>query len=594
MKDLRDFEIFKDYSDELLSQLSEVILQKEFEENEIIFREGDEGDSLYLVLEGEIAIKKALNKPGDEEKTIAMIEKGSFFGEMALFDQKPRSGSAYATRRSKVLILKKEDFLNLQKKDPNMAMTTLITINRVMSERLRKTSKSFLSSFEFGNVLSAIRGFIKGAKGNEEKVETGETGYGRYEIKEELGKGSMGVVYRAYDPQIGRPVALKVLRQDRIVSEAFVLRFLREGKAIGRLSHPNIVNIYDIGQGRGTIYLAMEFIEGETLSQVIEKKKMDLKEIVSLGVQVAEALDYAHQRGIVHRDVKPGNIILQANGQIKITDFGIAHLEDPSMPQQTLAGEILGTPAYMSPEQALSQPVDGRSDLFSLGIILYELTTGTRPFKGDNMASVFNAVILFHPLEPSALNPVIPPGLSQIIMKCLNKRPEDRFDRGRSLAEALRNVLAEPKPAAMSSPAMSSPAVKKKPWYAIFLPAGLCLLLLGTLFYHFILPKEKPQTIVPEKEPVQTIERRMEKASSPILKVESAPDRAEVFVNGLLKGNAPITLELPAGKHQIRLTLSGYIPWEAEIELKENIETPLRVQLKPLVKKGARDARPVW
>lgn len=590
MRNLRDYEIFKNYSDELLTELSNVIIEKEFEENEIIFREGDEGDSVYIVTEGEIAIKRSLDKPGDEEKTIAMIEKGDFFGEMALFDKQPRSGSAYAVKKSRVFILKNEDFLNLQKKDPHTAMTTLITINRVMAERLRKTSKSFLSSFEFGNVLSAIRGFIKGAGGKEEKADIKGGGFGRYQITGELGRGSMGVVYRAYDPQIGRPIALKVLRQDRISSEAFVLRFLTEGKAIGRLSHPNIVSIYDIGQGRGTIYLAMEFIEGETLNQVMEKKRLGLKEIVSLGIQMAETLDHAHQKRIVHRDVKPGNIILQANGQIKITDFGIAHLEDPSMPQQTQAGEILGTPAYMSPEQVLSQPVDGRSDLFSLGIILYELTTGTRPFKGDNMAAILNAVILFHPMEPSTLNPAIPVGLSQIIMKCLNKRPEDRFERGRSLAEALKiNMLFESDP-----PAVIPPAIKKKPRYALFIPAGIAILLLGILFYHFILPKDKSQTVVPKTEPVQTIEQKMEKAISPSLKVESAPAGAQVFVNDVLRGNAPVTLELPAGKHHVRLTLSGYINWETEIQLKEVGETPLRVQLKPMVKKGTKDARPIW
>jgi len=589
MGNLRDYEIFKDYSDELLTELSKVIIEKEFEENEIIFREGDVGDSVYIVTEGEIAIKRSLDKPGDEEKTIAMIEKGNFFGEMALFDKQSRSGSAYAAKKSRVLILKKEDFLNLQKKDPNTAMTTLITINRVMSERLRKTSKSFLSSFEFGNVLSAIRGFIKGARGAEEKADNSGSGFGRYQIIGELGRGSMGVVYQAYDPQIGRPVALKVLRQDRVSSEAFVLRFLTEGKAIGRLSHPNIVSIYDIGQGRGTIYLAMEFIEGETLNQVMEKKRLGLKEIVSLGIQAAETLDYAHQKGIVHRDVKPGNIILQANGQIKITDFGIAHLEDPSMPQQTQAGEILGTPAYMSPEQVLSQPVDGRSDLFSLGIILYELTTGTRPFKGENMASIFNAVMLFHPMEPSSINPAISQSLSQIIMKCLSKGPEGRFNRGRSLAEALKNMLLELDPATVIPP-----VVKKRPRYELFIPAGIAILLLGILFYHFILPKEKSQTVVPKTEPVQKIEEKTERVILPLLKVESAPAGAQVFVNGMLKGNAPITLELPAGKHHIGLTLSGYQNWETEIQLKEEGETPLRVQLKPMVKKGTKDARPIW
>jgi CRP-like cAMP-binding protein len=440
---LKEYEIFKDYSDELLTELSKVIIEKEFEENEIIFREGDKGDSIYIVKEGEVAIKRFIDKHGEEEEPMAIIKKGNFFGELVLFDNKPRSGSAYASKNSKVLILKKEDFLNLTKIDPKATITTLITINRVVSERLRKASKSFLSNFEFGNISSAIRGFIKSAGGVEEKPSLKQEGYGRYKIVKEFGKGSMGVVYQAHDPQIGRPVALKVLRQDRVTSETFVLRFIKEAKSIGRLSHPNIVKIHDIGQGLGTIYIAMEFLDGEPLDKVVEKRRLSLKEIVNWGIQMAEALDYAHRKGVVHRDIKPGNIIIQPNNQIKIVDFGIAHIEDPSMPQQTKAGEILGTPAYMSPEQFSSQPVDGRSDLFSLGIILYELATGKRPFGGDNLSAIFSSVTFETPAEPARINPNIPQNLSQIIMKCLEKMPEERFERGKSLADALKNCLQE-------------------------------------------------------------------------------------------------------------------------------------------------------
>jgi len=590
MENLRDYPIFKDYSDELLAELSKLIIEKEFDTNEAIFHEGDVGDSIYIVKEGEVAIKRALGPSGEEEKTIATIERGNFFGEMALFDNLPRSGSAYASKKTKVLILKKENFLELQKKDPQTAMTTLITMNRVMSERLRKTSKSFLSSFEFGNVLSAIRGFIKGTGGGEEKSERQGSGFGRYEIMGELGKGSMGVVYRAYDPQLGRPIALKVLRQDRITSEAFVLRFLREGKAIGRLSHPNIVNVYDIGQGRGTIYLAMELIEGETLGQVMEKKRLSVEEMVSLGIQVAETLDYAHQKGIVHRDVKPGNIILQSNGKIKITDFGIAHLEDPSMPHQTQTGEILGTPAYMSPEQFSSQTIDGRSDLFSLGIILYELATGKRPFEGKNLAAIFSSVTLETPVAPAKLNPEISQDLSEIIMKCLNKRPEDRFGRGNALAEALRKTPLRGEPTLMSSPSTGP----KRTRYLLLIPVGIALLLAGILIFYVAIPERREKAVVPKTEPTSKIEEQTKPAALPGLKVESTPKGAQVYINGLLKGNAPIILELPMGTHQVKLSLSGYLDWEAQIELKEEGETPLHVQLKPMVKKGTKDARPVW
>ncbi|GEM_PF-1272675 len=602
MENLRTFEIFKDYSDEMLAELSRVIIEKEFDENETIFREGDQGDSLFLVKEGEVMIKRWIDQPGQEEKTIALIEKGNFFGEMALFDNQPRSGSAYASKKSKVLILKKEDFLALTGKDPQTAMTTLMSINRVMSERLRRTSKSFLSRFEFGNILSAIRGFIKGAEEARKETETsGEEGFGRYQIVRELGKGSMGVVYQAYDPVIGRPVALKILRSDRITSEAYVLRFLTEGKAIGRLSHPNIVSIYDIGQGQGTIYLAMEYIEGETLAHLLERKRLSLKEIVSLAIQVAGALDYAHKKGIVHRDIKPGNILIQSTGEIKITDLGIAHIEDPLMAQLTQAGEILGTPAYMSPEQVSSHPVDGRSDLFSLGIVLYEVTTGGRPFKGENMAALFHSIVHDDPPEPSKINPAIPLGLSQIIIKCLHKRPEDRYDSGKSLSDALNNTLQEIEPSITPAP-----KVKKRSYTPFLIPIGLGALILGILFYLLLIPKEQAPPSLPKFQPIPKVEQKTVEPASAGLKLESIPPGAQVFVDGMMKGKTPVQMELPLGKHRVKFTLSGYQNWENEVQVKEGMETPFRIQLKPVfrkepeakkgptVRKEIKDDRPIW
>ena len=196
----------------------------------------------------------------------------------------------------------------------------------------------------------------------------------------------MGVVYRAHDPQINRQIALKILREDRVTNEELVQRFLREAQAMGGLSHPNIATVYDTGRDHNMIFIAMELLKGKSLKDVMRDKKLNQQEIVHIGVQVAEALDLAHRRGIVHRDIKPSNIIIDPSGQVKITDFGIAHIEDPAMTQQTIAGEILGTPLYMSPEQVMSKPVDGRSDLYSLGVILYELTTGSHVIKGEESA----------------------------------------------------------------------------------------------------------------------------------------------------------------------------------------------------------------
>jgi serine/threonine-protein kinase len=264
--------------------------------------------------------------------------------------------------------------------------------------------------------------------------------YGRYETLREVGRGSMGVVHEAYDPQIDRAVALKVLRPDYRADESSVLRFLREAKTIGRVSHPHIVTVYDAGEDRGTLFIAMEYIEGRPLGELMRERQFSREEILDIGIQVAETLDHAHGRGVVHRDIKPSNILVQPSGAIKITDFGIAHMEDSACTLQTREGEILGTPAFMSPEQVRGKPVDGRSDLFSLGVILYQLATGRRPFgeRGSTLASLLNAIVHASPAEPAELRPDVDPRLGKVIMRCLRKEPEDRFPTGAALAEALQ------------------------------------------------------------------------------------------------------------------------------------------------------------
>jgi len=261
--------------------------------------------------------------------------------------------------------------------------------------------------------------------------------YGRYRIQKELGKGNMGVVYLALDPQIERPVALKVLREDRMVSEDFVLRFVKEAKAIGRLSHPNIVTVYDVGQDHNTIYIAMEYLEGKPFDEVISGSRLEMEQIIDIGVQVAETLEYAHKKKIIHRDIKPSNIILTNEGRVKLTDFGIARIEDPSVLQQTQAGEILGTPVYMSPEQAMGSPIDGRADLYSLGVILYELIAGRRPFNGSNITAILGAILQDTPEPPAQIDPFIPQSLSDLVMKSLSRNPDDRFQTGADMALAL-------------------------------------------------------------------------------------------------------------------------------------------------------------
>ena len=405
--------------------------------------------------------------------------------------------------------------------------------------------------------------------------------YGRYEIIKELGRGAMGLVYQAHDPEIDRLIALKVLREDRLTSAAFVQRFLKEARAIGRLSHPRIVTVYDVGQDHGTIYIAMELLQGEPLNVLLEKKKFSPEEVGNLGMQVAETLDYAHQKGIVHRDIKPSNILVQPDGQIKITDFGIAHIEDPEASVQTQAGEILGTPAYMSPEQVMGQPADGRSDLFSLGIILYELSTGKRPFGGPNLAAIFQSISQDNPPSPSELNPAIPKNLSKAIMRCLEKNPASRYPTGKELAEALRSIWD-----VQRKPELEKEIKRPRSflWYGII----AIVLLGGGLSYYLFKPTAVKESVAVKeavKETAVEKEAPGEKIKTGFLRLDSNPMEAQIFIDGVFKGKTPARLEVPAGTHEVRLVLPNHYDWEAQVKLKEEEETPLMVKLIPLTEK---------
>jgi len=390
--------------------------------------------------------------------------------------------------------------------------------------------------------------------------------FGRYEVISEIGRGSMGVVYKAHDPNLDLTIALKVLRQDRMSSDAFMKRFLSEAKALGRLDHPNIIRVYNVDEDQGNVYIAMEFIEGESLNDVIQRKRFTVEEIIEIGSTVAETLDYAHRQGIIHRDIKPSNILVRSDGRLKITDFGIAHIEDTAAPKQTQAGEILGTPAYMSPEQVLSQQVDGRSDIFSLGVILYELSAGRMPFTGQNLAAIFNAITQIEPVPVHEGNPDIPNDVSTIISKCLQKNPDHRFRSGHELLNALKACLKKEGTAAPSA----IPAAQKKPKGRSLIAAAAIIIAtgLGLVSYYVMAPKT-------ETSPVQ------DKAYPAVLNIESTPVGAQVFIDGDFKGKTPVALELSAGKHEVRLTSPGHYDWEAQVQLNEKEETPLAVRLIP-------------
>jgi predicted Ser/Thr protein kinase len=261
---------------------------------------------------------------------------------------------------------------------------------------------------------------------------------GRYEITGELGRGAMGVVYKATDPTIGRTVALKTMRLDvhGLETAEIVGRFKNEARAAGLLNHPNIVTIYDAGEHEGIFYIAMEFMEGITLQQVLDEKRiLDADEAIRFSREICEGLDYAHAHGIVHRDVKPANIMITSRGMVKIMDFGIAKAGG----SMTSTGQVLGTPNYMSPEQVKGRSLDGRSDLFSFGVILYEMLTGEKPFVGQNVTTIIYKIVNETPIPPHDLDAAIHPGLNAIVIKALAKSPDERYQSGAELVRDLEN-----------------------------------------------------------------------------------------------------------------------------------------------------------
>ena len=285
------------------------------------------------------------------------------------------------------------------------------------------------------------------------------TTLGRYRIDGRLGEGAMADVYRAFDPGIGRTVAVKVLKPELARDPALGARFLREARAAGALNHPHIATVYDVGEADGATYIAMELVDGRPLDAVLGEGRMPYERVLALGAQLADALAYAHRAGVVHRDVKPSNILLSADGRsAKLLDFGVARVGESEGLAKTQAGQLVGTPRYMSPEQALGRPVDHRADLFSLGAVLYEMVTGKVAFPGQGIATLALQIAegQVEPIARAAAD--CPPGLRRIIDKCLAKKPDVRFADGTQLHAALLRETA----AASETPARRGLSLRLK------------------------------------------------------------------------------------------------------------------------------------
>lgn len=301
----------------------------------------------------------------------------------------------------------------------------------------------------------------------------------RYEIIEQLGGGGMAIVYKGRDNFLGRLVTIKVLRPEYSCDANFTFRFRREARAVASLSHPNIVSIYDVGQEDGIHYLVMEYVDGEDLKSIIRREgSLSPERAVAIAYQVLEALEHAHENGIVHRDIKPHNILITRSGRAKLTDFGIAR--EATAATVTQADTILGSVHYLSPEQARGEPAEPRSDLYSLGVVLYEMLTGTVPFTGESPIAVALRHVQEDPEPPSRRNPAVLPALEEVVLRALQKKPSRRFSSAREMAESLKQAIGEEEEEATRViPQLSKPRVRRRlrpaGWAVLFLLLGAIL-----------------------------------------------------------------------------------------------------------------------
>jgi len=405
--------------------------------------------------------------------------------------------------------------------------------------------------------------------------------FGRYQVEALIGEGSMGRVYRARDPLSKRAVAIKTVKPEYISGETgqeYVQRFGREARAAGRLAHPTIVTVYDVGQN----YFVMELLDGRTFQEILrERGRLSIQETLAILEPVAAALDYAHARGTIHRDVKPGNVMVLPDGTPRLMDFGVAHLASSVM---TAQGEFLGSPSYMAPEQISRSEATPLTDLFSLAIVAYEALAGERPFTGDNITAIVWNVVNVEARPPSARNAALPPWIDAVFERALAKEPEQRFPSALALVEALRTGAMDALPPQRRSEGEADPHLiethdlrpglldrpfePRRAWIAAA-AAGVGILVTAWAQTRTGVPFLAPSRIAPRPTPGG-------------LELATQPGGARVFLDGRLAGTTPLDLPgLDPGRHELRLAKPGYAPAEVTLELPSGSSMPLFFELQP-------------
>jgi serine/threonine protein kinase len=406
-------------------------------------------------------------------------------------------------------------------------------------------------------------------------LEVGSTFAGRYRIIKELGKGGMGTVYEVQDNNVNEKIALKVFKLDVSVDVTTLDRFRNEIIIASKISHPNVCRMYDFKQDAGFNYITMEYISGEDLKSMINQEgQLSVKKTLDIAEQICEGLSAAHRIGVVHRDLKPQNIMFDRHGEVRIMDFGLARSIEAKGITDT--GMLIGTPEYMSPEQAMSKDVDQRADVYSLGVVLFEMLTGTLPFEGETAASLVLKHKTEPPPNPRVMNRNIPEELNSLILKCLEKSRKARFQDMEEILTELKKIethLVSPKKTFRARRAAAKLPGAGMPSYAltIGIVLGIMILITGFLLIRNLISSKNEKSV---RSTVQTAS----------LKVFSAPQGAKVFVDDdeVPRGLTPFEIELPEGSHKIRLERFGYQGEVERVDIKANQPERIQFALKPV------------